>query len=241
MNPYYTRVSAKETLEHFQNDKLAFTKIVRETNNKKDLFKLADKEAIEIPANITLRSKRSVIESHLIETAYPSEKEDYYINEIKKSKGASKMDIVLDVEQIEETEETEENQVVDYTNVLSAEKILDESLKQQQIDNANNQNGRLSIKQASYYLGVTIERVRGLIREKRVDSILVNINPNSPKVKRHMISLVSLDEYQANKGRKSGPKDRLIKLTPEQVEELNEFIKEKGWKTSIRPRYAKKQ
>lgn len=117
---------------------------------------------------------------------------------------------------------------------------------QQQLEQvANSQNGRLSIKQTATYLGVTTERVRGLVRTKtdeegnvteeaRVDSDLFPVAEGS-SISRHMITLDSIKAYVANKGKKSGAKYHIIKVTAEQATLITEWVNSQAWGKDIEP------
>lgn len=97
---------------------------------------------------------------------------------------------------------------------------------------AKQDNGLLTLKEAAAYLEVTEQRVRTLLREKRVEAV-----KNDKGYWR--VTKEALDSYNATKGQRvSGRKAFVVRLTPEELEALNTFIGEQGWEeVTVEPRY----
>lgn len=80
-----------------------------------------------------------------------------------------------------------------------------------------------SIEEAANYLNLHSHYVRKLVREGKIETEMVNVTPTS-KVKKHMISQVTLDNYKKNHetrtNRTDGRNKYTIYLNQEELESL---------------------
>jgi hypothetical protein len=92
-----------------------------------------------------------------------------------------------------------------------------------------------SIKAAADYLGVSVNRVRTLIRQGKL-SVIEKTMLGVAGVTVKVITRDALDAYQREAGaRKSGSRAYVVKLTPEQVEQV------KALGIDLEPRYQPKR
>lgn len=91
-----------------------------------------------------------------------------------------------------------------------------------------NEDGLMTLKEASAYADVTAQRIRTLLREGRV---------NATKNERGhwRVSREAIDAYNASKGQRKGGKAWVIRVEPEQLETVRELLA--GYGIEMEPRY----
>lgn len=188
---------AKEAHEEFLINKTALIKRIKNLKSKSAVLHLFNELGVSTH-NLPKRYTRNQLDNILVQSRYPDSKlAQLEQNLIKEANTTMQPETII----IEPTLEDEEKQLKAIRRRIAIRK-------------AEQQNGRLTVKQSADYLGVTPERIRGLINTNRLDSVKEPVKEGS-KMLNHMIALESLDTYNETKGTKSGAKDHVIRIQPE--------------------------